>query len=349
MNFLFLYTELADYFINCCKTLSSHGTVHIVRWPVNKEAPFKFEFPANVRVYDKADYNLQQLSQLILKINPGIIICSGWIDKDYLQLVKPWYKKIPTVLACDTHWRGSLKQYVAAALSRVFLLTKFSHAWVPGEAQYKYVRKLGFKPAKISRGFYCCDLEKFNSVYLEDKPAKQQNLPHRFIFTGRYYDFKGITDLWEAFIQLHAEHPNDWELWCLGTGSVEPVQHPKIKHFGFVQPAELHPVLKQCSVFILPSRFEPWGVVAQEYAAAGFPLLLSTEVGAGEVFLEENKNGFRFEKENVLQIKNSLKKIISLDNNQLLQMCEHSHQLAQKITPQGWAQTILNILNGSAK
>ncbi|MGZ4099126.1 MAG: glycosyltransferase family 4 protein, partial [Bacteroidia bacterium] len=268
MNFLFLYTELADYFINCCKILSAHGTVHIIRWPVNKEAPFQFEFPEGIKVYDKDNYKRNQLSQLIQEINPDIIICSGWIDKDYLNIVKSYYKKIPTVLACDTHWTGTLRQHIASLLSPFFLKNRFSHAWVPGEPQYNYVKKLGFSTGNIYKGFYCCDLEKFNSNYSKSALLKN-TIPHKFLYVGRYYEFKGITDLWEAFIQLQEETPNDWELWCLGTGSVIPREHPKIKHFGFVQPKELGPILDQSGVFVLPSRFEPWGVVVQEYSAAG--------------------------------------------------------------------------------
>lgn len=343
MNFLFLYTELADYFIHCCKELSKHGNVHIVRWPVNKEAPFRFNIPDTIKIYDKPNYNFSQLEELIKTIQPDVIVCSGWIDKDYLKLVKPYFKKIPTVLTCDTHWNGSLKQHAAAILSRFFLKNRFSHVWVPGQIQFTYAKKLGFANTQIKRGFYCCDLEKFNALYPQLQEIKKQNFPKRFLYVGRYYDFKGINELWQAFIDLSKELTHDWELWCLGAGSIAPVQHPKIRHFGFVQPNDLGPILEQSGVFILPSRFEPWGVVVQEYAAAGFPLLLSSAVGAAEQFLEEGKNGFSFAKENVAEIKKSLKKIISLDSASLQQMGRYSHELGQKITPLQWCKTLTEI------
>ncbi|MCE3227676.1 MAG: glycosyl transferase, group 1 [Bacteroidetes bacterium] len=345
MNFLFLYTELADYFINCCEELSTHGTVHIIRWPVNKEAPFRFQFSDKLKIYDKQSYSFEQLITLVSQIKPDIIVCSGWIDKDYLKLVKPYFGKIPTVVACDTHWKGTMKQRLATFLSPFFLKNRFSHAWVPGQPQYNYVRKLGFSEKNTKRGFYCCDLNKFNSVYDRTIESKRNNFPKRFLYVGRYYDFKGITDLWQAFIELDKENVSEWELWCLGAGSIEPVQHPKIRHFGFVQPKDLEPILAQTGIFILPSRFEPWAVVVQEYGAAGFPLLLSNEVGAKDTFLEEGKNGFSFQKENVKELKDALKKIISLDDRSLLQMCDYSHVTAQKITPVKWSETVIEIHN----
>ena len=57
MTVLFLYTEIADYFIKCCETLSKNNEVHIIRWPVNKEAPFVFSFSEKLKVYDKNKFN----------------------------------------------------------------------------------------------------------------------------------------------------------------------------------------------------------------------------------------------------------------------------------------------------
>jgi glycosyltransferase involved in cell wall biosynthesis len=343
MKFLFLYTELADYFLNCCKELSQHGEVHIVRWPVNKEAPFNFNYGEKIKVYDKNDQTLAELEALIGRINPSLIVCAGWIDKDYLRLTKPYFGHIPTIMTCDTHWRGDLKQKLATVFSKLYLRKIFSHIWVPGKIQETYAKKLGFTEKNILTNFYCCDLNRFNAVYERTFEKKKNTFPKKFIYIGRYYDFKGITDAWQAFTELCAEQKTDWELYCLGTGSIAPIQHPQIKHFGFVQPKELEPILEESGVFILPSRFEPWGVVVQECAAAGFPLLLSTAVGAAECFLTEDKNGYTFDKENVAGIKNTLKRILSLSHDQLVQMGERSHANAQKASPKIWAQTLVEL------
>jgi glycosyltransferase involved in cell wall biosynthesis len=343
MKVLFLYTELADYILKCCIKLAETAEVHIVRWPLNKEAPFVFNFPDNISVYDKNTYSFGELASLVKGLNPDLIVCSGWVDKEYLKITKRYFGKIPTVVLLDTHWNGSVKQYLATFLSRMSLLKIFSNAWVPGSPQFEYARKLGFKEASIKTGFYCCDLDRFNNIYQRQRALKSECFPRRFLYAGRYYEFKGITDLWDAFIELQAEIPNEWELWCMGTGSLNPVEHPKIKHLGFVQPGNVETVTGQCGVFILPSRFEPWAVVVQEYAAAGFPLILSGEVGASEAFLVENDNGFSFKAGNKTELKNQLKKMIHLKDVDLKRMAGNSHQLAQKINPGAWVQTLTEI------
>lgn len=345
MKFLFLYTEIAEYFLACCKELSKHGEVHVIRWPINKEAPFQFEIDNRINVYDKDKYTQEQLIELVKKINPSIIICSGWIDKSYLKITKANFTKIPTVMTCDTHWRGDFKQRLATIFSRFTLLRIFSHAWVPGQIQKQYALKLGFKNQNIETGFYSCDLSHFDLIYNSQLEQKKIEFPKRFLYVGRYYEFKGIKELWQAFTELQLENPNDWELWCLGVGDIPPVEHSKIKHFGFVQPSDLCNYTKDAGVFILPSRFEPWGVVVHEFAASGFPLLLSSKVGAKELFLSENENGFEFEDGSVQSIKLALKKIIDTDQNELIKMGRKSNDLSKTISPKTWTQSLLKIIN----
>ena len=343
MKFLFLYTEIAEYFLACCKELSKHGEVHIIRWPVNKEAPFQFQENQSLKIYSKSDYDFNQLNQLVANINPDVIICSGWIDKDYLKITKPYFKKIPTIMTCDTHWNGSFKQRLATVISRFTLLNIFSHAWVPGQIQKQYVLNLGFKEKNIQTSFYSCDLDHFENIYQSQKAQKKTQFPKRFLYVGRYYEFKGIKELWQAFIDMQTEQPNEWELWCLGIGDIEPIDHPKIKHFGFVQPKDLATYTSQTGVFVLPSRFEPWGVVVHEFAASGFPLLLSSQVGAKEQFLQEGKNGFQFKAQDITDIKLTLKKIVNASEPELQAMSVHSNMLSKNISPVKWATNLLKM------
>jgi glycosyltransferase involved in cell wall biosynthesis len=111
-----------------------------------------------------------------------------------------------------------------------------------------------------------------------------------------------------------------------------------------VQPKDFLPYVQQTGVFVMPSLFEPWGVVMHEFAAMGFPLLVSNKVGASECFLEENKNGFSFQAGNINSLKEKLKMIMQLQPEQLNLMGECSYKLAEKITPGSWANTLIKML-----
>ncbi|RCW27043.1 glycosyltransferase involved in cell wall biosynthesis [Marinilabilia salmonicolor] len=342
MNILFLYTELASYFLAGVKELTKNGhSVHIVRWPVNKEAPFQFDFPEGATVYERNHYNKEELVELAKSIQPDVIISSGWVDKGYLSVCRYFKGCIPTVMSMDNQWHGTLRQQLMRLAAPWLLHPAYSHAWVPGAPQKTYALKLGFKKQHIHEGFYSADVRLFASSSTDR--TESTSYPRKLVYVGRYVQQKGLDLLFPAFIELQEESPNKWELWCAGTGELfeQRPQHPKIKHLGFLQPDELKQTLKETGVFVLPSRFEPWGVVVHEMAAAGFPMICSTAIGGATRFLEEGKNGFLFENEDKESLKNALRQIMSLSDEELRAMAGHSHQLGISYNPEMWAGKVI--------
>jgi glycosyltransferase involved in cell wall biosynthesis len=340
---LFLYTELAEYFLSCLEELEKKGLeIHVVRWPVNTEAPFAFRSLADTQFYERNDYDDAHLVALAENIAPDLIITSGWVDKGYLAVNKRFKGRINTVLLFDNHWLGSLKQHAASLASRFLFLNKFSHAWIPGEPQYLFARKLGFAPDHIVQGFYCADLTNFNSCYNSEITSRNKEL----LYVGRYLEFKGIHDLWAAFTAANETMGNTWNLICLGTGDLwnERAIDENIEHVGFVQPTDLGHYISRAAAFVLPSHKEPWGVVAHEMAAAGLPLLCSDKIGAATLFLEDGKNGYSFESGNEGQLQHVLEKFMSLEIASKKSMSEHSHALSERLTPEIWTQRLFELL-----
>lgn len=344
---LFLYTEIAEYFLAGIEALAQSGaSVHIVRWPVNSEAPFNFRNIEGVTFYERVNYSAQTLLELAKEIEPHVIVSSGWVDKAYLKVCKYFFRKSKTVLALDNHWTGSPKQYLAKILSPFFIKNTFSHAWVPAQAQKTYALQLGFSENNVFEGFYSADTELYSKYYNEYFSGKEKMFPRKFLFVGRYIPQKGIKELWEAFVEIQTQEPNDWELICAGTGELfeNRTLHPKIKHLGFVQPSQMGSIIKETGVFILPSNFEPWGVVVHEYAAAGYPLILSENVGAASAFLNNGENGFFIKPHDKQSFVSALRKIMAMSSNELVEMSKLSAVNASKINPRKWAQTINEIM-----
>ena len=349
MNILFLYSELAGYSIACMKKvleLYPNVKITVVRWPTNKEAPFNFDFKG-IEVFEKNIFTDKELLTFVKKTNPDLIICSGWMDKLYVKVCSIFKGKIPTVLTLDNHWRGDTKQKIASLLSPFFIKNKFSHAWVPGEKQHAYATKLGFKATNIQKGFYSADVELFANYGLRLKSSETSSFPKRLLYVGRYVQHKGIFDLWNAFIEIQNENPNDWELWCVGTGDQweNRLQHPKIKHLGFIQPDAFDEVIKQTSIYVLPSHFEPWGVSLHEFVAAGYPVICSDKVGSSEQFLMNTANGFLFPAHDVKKLKEVLKKMIQLNIDEYNAMKNKSIALSLTITPATWADKLIKFIN----
>jgi len=338
-NVVFLYSEVAGYFMASVKALAKKANVLIVRWEINKEAPFEIELPAGVEMVVKSDLEMNELYQKVHDFKPDLIVCSGWRDGDYVKIVKSFKRTIPTVLAFDNHWTGSLKQRLLCVVSRFTLKTIFTNVWVAGEPQKIYAKKLGFK--KIEVGYYCADVNLFDRIYKNQNQAFKK----QFLYVGRYVKYKGVFEMWQAFIELQNENPNDWKMLCIGTGDEweNRLEHPKIKHVGFVQPSDMEGYLNQKSVYVLPSKFEPWGVTVQEFAITSCPLVLSDRVGASTKYLIHNENGILINDVTVEALKTALKKMMSKSDTELLEMSQKSHQLGMSYTNEMWTETIMNL------
>lgn len=337
---LFLYTELAGYMVNCMNTLAEKKDieVHVVAYPINEEAPFQFDFHPQLTVHNRNEHDEGSLTELIAQLKPNWIYCSGWADKTYLKAVKA-HSHIPSALAFDNQWEGSAKQQVLSLAARFIFPRQFNFAFVPGERQVSFAKKLGFKKDQIKTGVYCCDVDLFKSYQSNDKNRS-------LLWVGRYIPQKGAELLWTTFLELNAEMEDKWALHCAGTGADfdQRIQDESIIHHGFVQPENLKPIIQKSACFVLPSHFEPWGVVVHEMAAAGLPMIISSAVGAGDLFVDEDKNGMVFTSENHLELKNALRKIMSKSPEELHKMGEESSKMAQKIVPQSWADTVESMM-----
>jgi glycosyltransferase involved in cell wall biosynthesis len=344
---VFLYTELAEYFLSCVRALMQEPDMEILlfRWPVNKEAPFDFKFPEGLLVFDRKTLSDEEIMKKVIAFEPDMIYVSGWIDQGYLKVAKKFKKKIPVVLGLDNQWDGSRRQRLASLLSFYLIKPYFNRAWVPGEKQKTFAKKLGFAEDKISLGFYSADVPFFQHYYHANVGEKKKNFPKRFLYVGRYLPFKGVVEMWEAFAELKKEHPNAWELWCLGTGDLwdKRLEHPDIKHFGFVQPNEISKYIAETGVFVLPSHFEPWGVVVHEFAACGFPLICSEKVGSSSAFLKNGLNGFCIPANSKEALKAAFQKVMHLNQEELISMMEESYVVSNTISPATWVKEVRRI------
>lgn len=345
MRLLVLYEELAGYTVTCLNSFADQNkaSILVVAKKINAVAPFSFEnlHPGLVIKY-REEFTEEELKKLVIDFKSDAVLLGGWANPQYLKLVK-LLKKEQTILAFDNHWTGSLKQRIGAIYFKQYIKPYIKYAFVPGQAQVSFAKKLGFEHSTTRTGFYSCDFGLFNGYYLKYQSQKDKDFPKRFLFVGRYAPEKGIDVLWDAFVQWQEQNPSEWELWCLGKGPLSPVQHPKIKHFGFLQPEEMGPVIKDTGVFILPSTFEPWGVVVHEYASAGYPLLCSREVGASEAFITANINGFLVDARSKEQLIEKMNKFSTLNQDELRDMAIASAKAASILTPVIWSNELMKM------
>jgi glycosyltransferase involved in cell wall biosynthesis len=115
---------------------------------------------------------------------------------------------------------------------------------------------------------------------------------------GRLIRAKGVDELLEAVALARSLTSRTLHLLLVGTGELRReltrgagVRELPVTFAGFRQGEALLECFAAADVFALFSRREPWGVVVNEAAAFGLPLVLTEEVGASADLLRPGENG----------------------------------------------------------
>jgi glycosyltransferase involved in cell wall biosynthesis len=342
-RFAVLTTGLASYSFACWKALEdSYGTrLLVIHWPMHPNAPFKLEeVGGGGNYYDSSKLSLEEIRKLLDDFSPQAILTSAWMDRSFLRLAREQRERRRALVigGLDGQWRGTLKQRLACFLSSRFLHPAMEVIWVTGERQAQYANRLGYYGQHCWFGMYCCNFDAFYVPGL----SPEGHGSRRFLYVGRYVEEKGIRCLVEAYRKYRATARDPWELWVAGTGPMEALfeQQPGIRNLGFVQPSELPSVIKNSSAFVLSSPYEPWGVVLQEAAAAGLPLIASDGCGAAVHLLQDKHNGALFRQSDGESLKNAMKFISELPLSRRFEFGRASQDLARQFLPCRWAETL---------
>jgi glycosyltransferase involved in cell wall biosynthesis len=117
--------------------------------------------------------------------------------------------------------------------------------------------------------------------------------PTRYLFVGRLIERKGLDVLLDAFSRV-----DGGELRIAGDGPLRPVveaaaaRDPRIHLIGHVAGEALVRAYRDADVLVVPSLYEPWGLVVHEGLTYGLPVITTDQVGAADDLIERDVNGY---------------------------------------------------------
>jgi len=339
MRILILHTELSGYFIRCVEELVRvySPELKLVHWPMALSAPFDMDC-RQMEVIARAELADKSLVESIVQWDPKLVLVAGWNDGLYRQMARRLKGRGATVICgLDNPWKGNLRQRLACVVAPWLLGWAYTHMWVAGYRQWEFARRLGWPNHRIMPGLYSADVDLFGKCEVNTSER-------RLVYVGRMEPGKGIDLLYRAFSMLSEVERKGWVLYCVGNGSLAgdlpSTQHIEVTSFR--QPKDLVRLLPTFGGFILPSRYEPWGVVVHEFAAAGKPLLVSSAVNAGEEFVVPGYNGFVFQADSLLSLKQALILFFSVSDADRQAMGERSRELSRRNSPRLWAARLMS-------
>ena len=206
---------------------------------------------------------------------PAILMSeSGRIDRP-----RVWWKE-----AVKSHW-----------------VRRFSAALVGGPRHRDYLIDLGMPRNRIAFGYNAVDNAYFTREAERARAAAAAAAPLRapyFLAVSRFSPEKNIPALIRGFAHYRRASAGTvpWDLVLCGDGpgrsDVDAAVRASgfahaIHRPGFLQAPELTPWYAFASAFVLPSVSEPWGLVVNEAAASGLPLLVSNRAGCVDTLVSE--------------------------------------------------------------
>jgi len=239
----------------------------------------------------------------------------------------------------------------------------FSAALVGGPRHRDYLETLGMPASRVALGYNAVDGDAFaaKAGAFRDAPGGRSGLPAApyFLAVSRFAPEKNLVTLVRAFAGYRraaaAAAGPAWDLVLCGGGpdarSVEGAVAESgfagsIHRPGFLQADDLARWYAFASAFVHPSLMEPWGLVVNEAAACGLPLLVSDRAGCVETFVPEGPEttGRRIDGRDVEATAGALAWVASRPEAERRVMGERAARIALAWGPERFAQGALEAL-----
>lgn len=224
-----------------------------------------------------------RLVKLLNSIKYNKLLFAGWMAPEY-NLLSFFSPKSKNAMICESSIldvslggiTGKIKKTIVGRMSAIL---------PSGKPHDQLFQAMGFKGKRFITG----------SVGIFDKQPRKEKMAHsplRYIYVGRLVDVKNVSMLIDVF------NKSGKSLTIVGCGVLEDELKKKAKDniifTGFIDNAKLGPVYQEHDVFILPSTYEPWGLVVEEALYWGLPVIVSDRVGSSEDMVKDLKTGLIF-------------------------------------------------------
>jgi len=341
-----LWSHLSGYLNACLHELRNRNVQLLVSsFRAAVVAPFdkdQFEWlKSDCRALEwenSAAIDREKLLAELTDFAPQVVLVSGWNHGAYRFIARKLRNKTVRLLCMDNPWEERPKQWLGRIVAPFYVRPLFEGAFVPGERQFQFARRLGFEDGQIVTGMYAPDTARFSP------PQGQKHLGKRtgFLFVGRLSEEKGISTLIGAYRKYWESSSDPWPLTIAGTGPLRNLltDVPGINDVGFVQPVSLPQFFHNHACLVVPSHREPWGVQISEGTTAGLSVIATSVCGSAVHLVRDRCNGLIVPPNQPDPLARAMRLISEMPNRDHLH--ENSLALARQFTPSIWVDNLLS-------
>lgn len=239
-------------------------------------------------------HNNPDVIPALRRFAPDVVITDGFNPTHLYAFGHAWIKGIPHLAMTD----GT--DVSEQGLSRVHQAVR----------RFVYARSSAFMPASVGgqrhyesygipadRCFTSC-LSIDNKIFA---PPAAREKSFDFIFSGRIEEVKNPLFALRVAAETAKRLGRKVRLLFAGSGSLQERLHDaarasaglvEVVFHGFAAQRELPGLYRSARLFLFPTLWDPWGVVANEACAAGLPVLVSPHAGVAGELVRDGENGF---------------------------------------------------------
>lgn len=227
------------------------------------------------------------------------VLYAGWMAPEYnmYSFLSP---KSRNVMVCESSIFDVSFAGVKGIIKKM-VIHRMSAALPSGKPHDRIFSSIGYNIKRNITG----------SVGIIPKPERpvehKINKPFRYIYVGRLVPVKNVEFLVRAF------NDNGKPLTMVGKGPLDEklreIAKDNISFRGFVNNDEIGSVYQENDVFILPSTYEPWGLVVEEAIYWGLPVIVSDVVGCSEDMVADLNTGLIFKNNDMADLQNAIGKM----------------------------------------
>lgn len=169
----------------------------------------------------------------------------------------------------------------------------------------------------------------------EEKARREAHGDNHIIYIGYLQSRKGIEVLFKAADLLREDH-GKFNIWIIGEGEKKIKEiidryskKMNIVFLGYKDGIEKYHYLKKAKILVLPSFCDPWGWVINEALYLGIPVVTTDNTMAKEMVID-GQNGYVVKSDNEKALKQAIKKLLLLKEEEYLRFCEKANLTASQ-------------------
>jgi len=279
----------------------------------------------------------------------AIVIYTGYVYASFwITVAATKIKGRALLFGTDAHeirardrrfWKASLK-----ALFWPYLFRLADVVIVPSTGGVQLMRRIGIPDDRIVLTPYVVD----NNWWLEQASRTDPTLTRSLwdipcdapvvLFCAKLQPWKRPQDALHAFAQ--ADIPESFLIFA-GEGPLRKTLQEeaqalgiaeRVRFLGFVNQSRLPAVYRAADILVLPSEYEPFGVVVNEAMLCGRPVIVSDRVGARYDLVREGETGFVYPCGDVKALARILREVLP-DRERLKRMGEAARKRMETWSP----------------